>query len=61
MEILVVASLGIAGAWLVAKLFSIGETAQPRHSGVYLSRDYQRRCNRASRSEYTANIRLAGR
>ncbi len=60
MDIIVVAGLGLCGAWLVSKLFSIGEKTQPRNSGVYVSQDYQRRCNRAIRSEFTANRLLAG-
>ena len=58
MDILIVAGLGIGGAWLIAKLFSIGERARLRHSGCYVSADYRRRTQRQCRSEFVANIEL---
>ena len=58
MELAIVVGLGLCGAWLVAKLFRAGETAQPRQSGCYLSESYRRRSERACRSEFVANIEM---
>jgi len=58
MGLLIVVGFGLVGAWLTAKLFSCGETAQPRQTGYFVSPDYRRRCSRACRSEFVANLEL---